>query len=72
MKLTNKQRKILREERTRVMAEGEQIFSEMMEGKIEERDDADYLDFLKHFFADAFWQGYLYSAVERAKANHDQ
>ena len=55
------------------MAEGEQIFFEQMEGKIKEgAEDGKMVSFLKNYFADAFWQGYLYATIERSKADHEQ
>ena len=73
IKLTKKQQKVLRDERVRVMAEGEQIFFEQMEGKIKEgAEDGKMVSFLKNYFADAFWQGYLYATIERSKADHEQ
>jgi hypothetical protein len=68
MKLTNKQRKVLQDEQARVVAEAEQIFFQQMEGKIKEgSEEGEMVAFLKHYFADAFWQGYLFATIEQTK-----
>ena len=73
IKLTKKQQAVMKREKKRVMAEGSKIFLEQMEGKVAEgAEDSETLEFLKIFFADAFWQGYVFSTVERAKAEYEE
>ena len=73
IKLTKKQQTVIKREKKRVMAEGSKIFLEQMEGKVAEgAEDSETLEFLKIFFADAFWQGYVFSTVERAKAEYEE
>jgi hypothetical protein len=68
MKLTDEERKVLQDEHARVTAEGEQIFLDQHRGKIKEgSEEGEMVAFLKDFFTDAFWQGYLFATVERAK-----
>ena len=63
----------MKREKKRVTAEGSKIFLEQMEGKVAEgAEDSETLEFLKIFFADAFWQGYVFSTVERAKAEYEE
>jgi hypothetical protein len=73
IKLTKKQQAVMKREKKRVMAEGSKIFLEQMEGKVAEgAEDSETLEFLKIFFSDAFWQGYVFSTVERAKAEYEE
>jgi hypothetical protein len=73
IKLTKTQKKVLQAEQARVVAMGEQAFLDQHKGKIKEgSEEGEMVAFLKNFFADAFWQGYLYATVERAKADHEQ
>jgi hypothetical protein len=73
IKLTKKQQTVMKREKKRVMAEGSKIFLEQMEGKVAEgAEDSETLEFLKIFFADAFWQGYVFSTVERVKTEYEE
>jgi hypothetical protein len=73
IKLTKKQQTVMKQEKKRIMAEGSKIFLEQMEGKVAEgAEDSETLEFLTLFFADAFWQGYVFSTVERVKTEYEE
>jgi len=73
IKLTRKQQTVIKQEQKRIMAEGSKIFLEQVEGKVaESAEDSETLEFLQIFFADAFWQGYVFHTVERVKAEYEE
>jgi len=73
IKLTKKQQTVMKQEKKRVMAEGSKIFLKQTEGKVAEgAEDSETLEFLTLFFADAFWQGYIFSTFEQVKAEHGE
>jgi hypothetical protein len=73
IKLTKKQQTVMKQEKKRIMAEGSKIFLKQTEGKVAEgAEDSETLEFLTLFFADAFWQGYVFSTFERVKADHEE
>ena len=73
IKLTKKQKKVLQAEQVGVTAMGEQAFLDQYKDKIKKgSEEGEMATFLKNFFAEGFWNGYLRATLDIAKANHEE